>query len=816
MLLLHLLACGSSGPPAWGELAPVTLEPDGGGVILDAGDWLADRGDGRPYLRARAAGGLLAQVHGGRLSLLPAPGFRGSTSVALTVTDRQGRSDEATLPVVVGSAACPVTLTHWPQGGEAVSAVRLDGGILDAVLDPQLTLGEDGAWTTTLDLPPGAWPYRFVETLRFSQSEEELSWCDPQAEQILCPAGYKEPWEVGWTHDCAVAEPACDSLLVVPDCSRPTLEVSQVLIDRAVGAISVTVLATPGAAEITSASATLDGVPVDAWDGASFHVEQSGLSAGRHTLRFTVTDAAGNQSEEAWVPFWTDADPDEGWRAGSVYYAFVDRLVNGDAGNDADEGATAELAGFMGGDWAGTMAMLPYLDDLGVRTLWISNPQDNVSGAWPGLCEQDYAGYHAYWPVGARAVEEHFGSDADLVALVEAAHARGMRVVMDWVANHVHEEHPYAVDHPEWFHPQALCEDWSGSEQNWTAMPEECWFAPYLPDLDYAQAEVMTTMLDDALWWARTYDLDGFRVDAAKHMPHSVQYNLEARVQAEIEHRAAGGDTEFWTVGETFDGADRIAAYVGEDQLDGQFDFPIYWGIRGALGSRSSSLADLSSTMADSEARYAGALMSTFLGNHDVTRFTTEVAEGGADICAGEPLARADGPWDAWPYERLSVAWAFVLTRPDVPLIYYGDELGMPGYGDPDNRQPLWWYLDGVPATTAQAEGQVDELRAAVLREVGAIGRARREHPALYSGVETEWWLSTDVLAWARTTGEDHALVVLNPSDTGQWLTNGLSFAGLPTGGSWTDVVTGETLWASGDQLSVWVEARSARVLVAD
>ena len=815
-LLLPLLACAPADPPAWGELSPVLLEPDGAGVVLDAGAWLADRGDGRPYLRARAQGGLLAQVHGADLSLLPAPGFRGSTSVELTVTDRRGRTDQATLPVVVGSAACPVTLTHQPQGGEAVSAVRLDGGILDAVLDPQLSPGPDGAWSIQLDLAPGAYPYTFVETLSFSQSDEELRYCDPDAEQILCPAGYKEPWENDWAHDCAVAEPACDSLLVVPDCSRPILEVAAVAIDRAAGAIDVTVHATPGATEITSGTATLDGVTLDAWDGTSFHVEQSGLSPGRHTLRFTVTDSTGAQSDPAWIPFWTDADPDVGWRAGSIYYAFVDRLVNADATNDADEGATAELAGFMGGDWAGTMALLPYLDDLGVRTLWISNPQDNVAGAWPGLCEQDYAGYHAYWPVGARSTEEHFGTDAELVALVDAAHARGMRVVMDWVANHVHEAHPYAVEHPEWFNAQALCEDWTGSEQNWTAIPEECWFAPYLPDLDYTRADVMTTMLDDALWWARTYDLDGFRVDAAKHMPHSVQYNLEARVQREIEHLSAGGDTQFWTVGETFDGADKIAAYVGPDQLDGQFDFPVYWGVRSALGSRSGSLADLSATMADSEGRYQGALMSAFLGNHDVTRFSTEVYEGGADICAGEPLARADGPWEDWPYERLSVAWAFVLTRPDVPLIYYGDELGLPGYGDPDNRQPLWWFLDGLPTSTAQAQGLVDAPRAEVLRNVAAIGRARREHPALYSGTETEWWLSGDVLAWARTTGDDHALVILNPSDSEQWLTNGLSFASLPTRGTWSDVVTGETLTASGDQLSVWVGARSARVLVAD
>lgn len=815
-LLLLLLSCQSAGPPAWGELDPVTLQPDGGGVILDASAWLADVGDGHPYISARAAGGVLAQIHGDDLSLLPSPDFRGSTTVALRVTDRQGRADEATLSVVVGRAACPVTLSHDAKGGDSVSAVRLDGGILDAVLDANLYQAADGRWSTTLDLAPGAYPYTFVETVSFSQSDEELPYCDLDAEQILCPSGYKEPWDTTWSHDCTQPNPSCDSLLVVPDCSLPRLTVSSLSVDRATGSLSATVDATPGAAQLSAGTATLNGEPIEAWDGSAFHVELTGLPAGRHTLRMQVTDTDGQTSEDLWIPVWTDADPELGWRAGSIYFAFVDRLVNGDSSNDGSEGATADLADFMGGDWAGTQALLPYLDDLGVRTLWISNPQDNTSGGWAGDCDLVYSGYHAYWPSQARETEEHFGTPEDLHSLVQAAHDRGMRVVMDWVANHVHEGHPYATEHPEWFNAEALCDSYSGSEQNWTAIPEECWFAPYLPDLDYTRADVMTTMLDDALWWARTYDLDGLRVDAAKHMPHAVQVNLEARIKAEIEHPAAGGDFEFWTVGETFDGADQIGAYVGDSQLDGQFDFPIYWGVRSALGSRTGSLYDLSATMTDGASRYDGALMSSFLGNHDVTRFTTEVAEGGADICDGTPLAQASGPWDAdWTYAGLKVAWAFVLTRSDVPLIYYGDELGMPGYGDPDNRQPLWWYLDGVPDSVGAAQAAVDGERADVLWTVAAIGQARRDHPALYSGTETEWWLSDDVLAYGRTTGDDHALVILNPSDGEQWLTNGLSFAGLPTGGGWLDVVSGETLYADGDSLSVYLPARSARVLIA-
>ena len=99
-----------------------------------------------------------------------------------------------------------------------------------------------------------------------------------------------------------------------------------------------------------------------------------------------------------------------------------------------------------------------------------------------------------------------------------------MRVIMDWVANHVHEDHPSASE--DWFNEEATCKDSVDGEENWNRIPEECWFAPYLPDIDYTDPVAMQWMIDDALWWAKEYELDGFRVDAVKHMSHAVAWNL--------------------------------------------------------------------------------------------------------------------------------------------------------------------------------------------------------------------------------------------------------------------------------------------------
>ena len=326
---------------------------------------------------------------------------------------------------------------------------------------------------------------------------------------------------------------------------------------------------------------------------------------------------------------------------------------------------------------------------------------------------------------------------------MDAAHDRNMRVIMDWVANHVHETHPYHSANPDWFNSLAVCKDFSGNQQNWDRIPEECWFAPYLPDIDYTQPEPLHVMVEDALWWARTYELDGFRVDAVKHMPHAVAWNLEARIRREIEHRHAGGDEQFWTVGETFDGYDRIDAYINRGDsllgLDGQFDFPLYYTLQAVFGSMSADLSALEGSLATGRAVYPED-RGSFLGNHDVMRFVSEATEGYQDACVdGSELRVAGLAWDPQIYTRMRLAWTFLFTQRDVPLVYYGDELGMPGYSDPDNRHPLWWYVDTDATTTVESvAAQLDGDRATLVRHVGALGRARQAHPALYRGQTVE------------------------------------------------------------------------------
>jgi len=733
-----------------------------------------------------------------------------------------------------------VELSYTPGfEGEPFDSVSLVGDFNEWDAEAAVMAEEViGTWTTTVYLEPGAYPYRFLERFEWSIDAYEVAACDPAAPLIHCDEDYKEPSATDWTHTCETGvESACSSLLVVPDCAQPTFELTSLDIDRSAGTLAAVLEFTPGVdgADLDRVQLTLDGEPVSgSQDGDTVTLSLSDLAPGRHTLRASASDLDGRSSEPLYVPVWTDvSDPEQGWREGSVYYAFVDRLADGDVALNVDEGQSVELGGYMGGDLQGVRDLVPYLDDLGVRTIWLSNPQDNAEGAWDGQCEETFTGYHAYWPDDVQGVEEHFGTDETLHALVEEAHARDMRVIMDWVANHVHSDHPTYLAHGDdgWFNEMELCEDYVGGEMNFDRIPETCWFAPYLPDYDFTNPEPLAQVVDEALWWVKTYELDGLRVDAAKHMTHAVQWNLQSRIRAEIEHTEVGGTEQFWTVGETFDGYERIAAYMGPDQLDGQFDFPLYYTVNSTFAARSTHLGDLAEVAATSEATYAAAhddaLMSSFLGNHDVMRFLSYAEEGSVSACQGDTTLVSAGVPDGWSsYLRLRLAWAFLFTQPPVPLVYYGDEMGIPGYTDPDNRQPLWWHVGDV---SGGAVGSVDDMLGLtsdpqdyVLDAVGRLGRARRDHPAMWRGSTTEWWVSPvewpTLWGYARVDEQtgDQLLVILNNSDEEAWLTNALQFAGLTPDGTYVDVLTDDVFEADGDSLTVNVYDNGARVLLLE
>ena len=494
------------------------------------------------------------------------------------------------------------------------------------------------------------------------------------------------------------------------------------------------------------------------------------------------------------------ARPAIDWRDSIMYFVMLDRFADGDAGNNDPLGLEAP-ADYQGGDLAGVTAKINegYFTDLGINTLWITSPLDNADGAGAGSDAHTYSGYHGYWPRDLDVVEDKVGDEAALIAMIDAAHAHGLQVVIDYVMNHVHAEAPIYQSNPAWFWPNdngagGDCVCGGGCQWEDDFDRKRCWFTSYLPDFDFRNSDARRYSIDNAIAWAKRVGADGFRLDAVKHIEDAWVTDLRARLTAEV-----AWDQTFYLVGETFTGErDLIKYYVDPDtKLDGQFDFPLRGQLLGTVLRRQGSMTDLAGFLASNDTFYgSGAVMSTFIGNHDVPRvigFAEDSPLWGNDWDNGASRAWSNTPTlptSASPFQRLEVAYTFLLTSPGVPLIYYGDEIGLPGGGDPDNRRFMPW--SGLTANQVGLRDYISNLT-----------KIRASHPALRRGTRTVRGTSTDVLTYEMSAAGDDVLVVLNRGDDAE------AAVGVPAG-NYTDLVTGAAVTAP-----LSIGARSSLVLVA-
>jgi glycosidase len=485
------------------------------------------------------------------------------------------------------------------------------------------------------------------------------------------------------------------------------------------------------------------------------------------------------------------------WRSAVLYFVFVDRFLNGNTGNDYAVPGVEALANYHGGDYAGVIAKIEegYFGKLGVNALWLSVPMDNPNTPGAGSDGHLHTGYHAYWPSDLDKTEEHFGTLEELKALVDAAHARGIKVLIDYAMNHVHSDNALFTQHPEWFWPldydggQCICG--GGCDWNDEYEQKRCWFTDYLPDWNFQNPEARAYSVDNAIKWVKDTGADGFRLDAVKHI--ELQWLLDLRERASQEIEIDSGE-HFYMVGETFESGNRdiLKFYVGADRLDGQFDFPLRAVSVEVLLRRSGTMYDLDSFLATNDNYYPG-IMSTFLGNHDIGRVIHTAEDQPWDAWAkGDPWASPPPlPGYAAPFERLALGFTFLFTTKGIPLVYYGDEIGLPGAGDPDNRRPMQW--EGF------SEHQL--MLRAHLEKLGVI---RRDHPALWRGVRTTLSVTNDTYAYQLVDDSETVYVALNRSDVAG------AVQGMPDKGR--DLLSGAII--EGPQLSL--PPRSSMIVVRE
>jgi cyclomaltodextrinase / maltogenic alpha-amylase / neopullulanase len=417
----------------------------------------------------------------------------------------------------------------------------------------------------------------------------------------------------------------------------------------------------------------------------------------------------------------------EDWPADAVvYHVFVDRFADGDAdgtqvaGTPDDPGYADALTDWMGGDLAGVRARLDHVVATGANTIWLSP-------VTPGPF------FHGYHPTDLTDVDPRFGTLDELRGLVADANDRGLKVVYDLVLNHTSDQHPWFVD------AQADCE---GSEHVASYRFRECpdryaAFAglPELPQLDLDHPPLRAYVFDEVLpFWLDDVGVDGFRLDHVE----GPSRDFWRAMRAEVDERWPGTLLlgEVWSQQVTIDGYGEV--------LDAATAFPFRDRLVAVFAREGGAVPAVTMPIAGwlddgGRVRDTIPLPSTYLSSHDQPRFTH--------------LARGDA-------DRTALAYRTILHLPGLPVLYYGDEVGLSQTDAlPDGAAfQDRWFREPMPWDRATWD---DEL----LATVADAARARTTTPALHAGRYVEHLAEGPLWVFERATDDTRLLVLVNVGD---------------------------------------------------
>ena len=452
------------------------------------------------------------------------------------------------------------------------------------------------------------------------------------------------------------------------------------------------------------------------------------------------------------------------WHASTMYFLMVDRFADGEPSNNepVEDADIRPEANHQGGDLQGVAQRLRsgYFHDLGINTVWISPVTQNAEGPW-GLWQDSartdvtskFSGYHGYWPVSCTQVDRRFGSQGALEDLTSSAHQQNMNVVLDYVANHVHEDHPLMEAHPDWT-TNLYLPDGTMNTEKWDEHRLTTWFDTFMPTLDLERDEVSEVMSDSAAWWAYHSGIDGFRHDATKHIPESFWRKLTHKLKEAQQHNGK----RVFQIGETYGSPDLIGSYLSSGMIDAQFDFNLYDKMVGAIAFDDGNWEDLIQTNRESLQAYgAHHLMGNITGNQDRPRFTS-LADGSLD-------PQEDTKFQGWTldiqhngdegFAKMRLLMSYLMSVPGIPCVYYGDEIADVGGNDPDNRRMM--RFDGLNEQERQTRDWTSTW-----------AKLRSSHMAMLYGTTEFTLLNPEVLLVTRTYLDQQVHVALNRSGVTQ------------------------------------------------
>ncbi len=431
-----------------------------------------------------------------------------------------------------------------------------------------------------------------------------------------------------------------------------------------------------------------------------------------------------------------------------IYLLMPDRFSDGEASNNQGVDRSNPRA-WHGGDIRGVINHLDYFKELGVTAIWLTPWYDNSDEVT--TCDKPWCpntSYHGYGAIDYYGVENHFGTLADVRELAAKAHAKGLKIIQDQVANHVSYKHPWLKNPPldNWFPPfqqekfnnsVLLSPNGSQAERDNTL---HGWFNEQLPDLNQDEPEVARYEIQNALWWIAATGIDGIRQDTIQYLPRPFIRDWSGAILKQYP--------KFWMVGEVFEEDSAQTAFfqggkTGWDKIDTKlpsvFDFKlwrtseeVFTGVKPARALRDVLKYD---------GLYGNVNNLTMMqNNHDTDRF---MSLQGATL------------------EGAMLHTAFVLSTRGIPQLYYGEEIAMTGGHDPDNRKdfPGGFAGDSVDKFT-KAGRTADEQK--MFDYLSFWIKLRKESKSLKLGKTIDLEYNEDFYLFARQFEGETYLVGFN------------------------------------------------------
>lgn len=442
-----------------------------------------------------------------------------------------------------------------------------------------------------------------------------------------------------------------------------------------------------------------------------------------------------------------------------IYLIMPDRFADGDARLNSPADSPPEAndrknpRAWHGGDFRGIIERLPYLKELGVTALWLTPWYDNWNGV--NRCDEPWCPntyYHGYHAIDYYAVEDRFGTMETLRELVEKAHALGIKVIQDQVANHVGSQNPWVKEPPldTWFHGTLASHTRNPFRGDMLLSPHapteerrktlDGWFSDDLPDMNQEEPEVARYEIQNSLWWVGMTGIDGVRQDTAQYMPRPFIRDLNLALDRQYP--------SMWMVGEVFDtGAVHTSYFMGgrvgwdgvDTKLDAVFDFPV-WDVSRLVFTGKSPASTLRFVL-HFDGLYADASrLVTMANNHDTRRF---MSLEGATL------------------EGAMLHLAFLTTIRGTPQLYAGEEIAMRGEDDPDNRRDFPGGFPGDARNAFDKSGRTPEEQR-MFEWTRDLLRLRREHSSIRHGSLTDLHFDEDSYAYARRDDAETIVVALN------------------------------------------------------